>query len=235
MSGAGLFLNPQGVFNVFSFAPAGAPISPGEFIVIYGSGFPARGSSPVPFPTNANGVQLLINNAPAAIYLSSAQLYAVVPYGVKGATASIVLVVNGSKSNTIEVPLAATSPGVASLAQNGLGEGAITHADGSVVDSKNPAKRGETVVVYMTGLGAVSPAVPDGTGAPSNPLATAAPVAIYVGGQLADVIFQGLTPGFAGLYQVNVTLPGNGPVGPQPLAVQTNEAFTDMVDIIIAP
>jgi hypothetical protein len=41
VSGTGMFLNPQGVFNVFSFAPAGNPVAPGEFITVYGSGLPA--------------------------------------------------------------------------------------------------------------------------------------------------------------------------------------------------
>ncbi|MEO7144151.1 MAG: hypothetical protein ABI165_11705, partial [Bryobacteraceae bacterium] len=38
-SGTGVFLNPQGIFNAASFAPAGNPVSPGEFVTLYGSGF----------------------------------------------------------------------------------------------------------------------------------------------------------------------------------------------------
>ena len=62
------------------------------------------------------------------------------------------------------VPLAPTAPGVFSLSANGLGEGAIRHADSSIVNQASPAMPGEIVQVYLTGLGAVNPPVPDGTG-----------------------------------------------------------------------
>jgi uncharacterized protein (TIGR03437 family) len=237
VSGTGMFLNPQGVFNVFSFAPAGNPIAPGEFINIYGTGLPARTAVPVPFPTNLSGVQLLINNTPAPLYwITATNVYGVVPYSLRGPTATIVLDNNGARSNTITVPVAATAPGIASLAQNGLGAGAITHANGSLVSASSPATRGETVVIYLTGLGAVSPPVADGTG-PSGLSSSNSVLAVYFGGISADVSnisFQGLTPGYAGLYQINVKIPQNVSSGAAvALAIQTINGFTDMVDIAI--
>jgi uncharacterized protein (TIGR03437 family) len=237
MGGPGMFLNPQGVFNVFSFAPAGNPIAPGEFITIYGAGFPTRSAVPVPFPTTLNGVQLMINNTPAPLYLiTPAQVFAVVPYSLTGPSATIVLSNNGALSNTITVPVAATAPGVAALAQNGLGAGAITHADGRVVSVSSPAVRGETVVIYLTGLGAVSPSVADGK-APSGLSRTNSVQAVYFGAAAADtsvILFQGLTPGYAGLYQINVTIPlGVDPSAAVPLAIQTTNGFTDMASIAI--
>ena len=237
VSGTGMFLNPQGVFNVFSFSPAGNPIAPGEFITIYGTGLPARNAVAVPFPGNLNGVQLLINNTAAPLYLvTSTQVFAVAPYSLTGSTATIVLDNNGTRSNTITVPVAQTSPGVAALAQNGLGAGAITHANGTVISSSSPASRGETVVIYLTGLGSVSPAVTDGT-PPAGLSRSSSVLAVYFGAAVADtsaISFQGLTPGYAGLYQINVTIPSNASPGAAvPLAIQTTNGFTDMVDIAI--
>ena len=236
-TGSGMFLNPQGVFNVFSFAPAGNPIAPGEFINIYGTGLPARSAVPVPFPTSLNGVQLLINNTPAPLYLITAtNVYGVVPYSLTGSTATIVLSNGAAQSNTITVPVAASAPGVASLAQNGLGAGAITHADGTVVSATSPASRGETVVIYLTGLGAVTPPAADGK-SPTGLSKSSSVQAIYFGATLADssaILFQGLTPGYAGLYQINVTIPlGVEPSTAVPLAIQTSNGFTDLVDIAI--
>jgi len=242
VSGGGIYLNPQGVFNVFSFAPAGNPIAPGEFITIYGSGLPPQNAVSVPFPPKLGGVQLLINNLPAPLYLITAtQVFAVVPYSLTGTTASIVLDNNGTRSNTITVPIAASAPGIATVAQNGIGAGAITHANGTLVTQSSPAARGETVVIYLTGLGAVSPAVGDGAAATglhaSNTVQT-----IYIDGVCAhapncdasNISYQGLTPGYAGLYQINVTIPVNATPGPAvPLAIQTTNGFTDMVDIAI--
>jgi uncharacterized protein (TIGR03437 family) len=239
VSGTGMFLNPQGVFNVFSFAPAGNPMAPGEFITIYGTGLPARSAVPVPFPTNLNGVQLLINNTPAPLYLITSnpdRVFAVVPYALTGSSATIVLSNNGTLSNTITVPVAASAPGIASLAQNGLGAGAITHADGSLVSASSPASRGETVVIYLTGLGAVSPSVADGRG-PTGLTRSNSVQAIYFGAAAVDpsaILFQGLTPGYAGLYQINVTIPLSvDSSAAVPLAIQTTNGFTDMVNIAI--
>ena len=237
VSGSGMFLNPQGVFNVFSFAPAGNPIAPGEFVNIYGTGLPAKNASAPPFPTNLSGVQLLINNIPAPLFqVTATNVYGVVPYSVTGPTATIVLVNGGAQSNMITVPLAATAPGVASLAQNGLGGGAITHANGTVVSTSSPAARGETVVIYLTGLGAVSPPVTDG--APPTKLTSSNSVqAVYFGAAAVDasaLLFQGLSPQYPGLYQINVTIPlGVAPGAAVPLAIQTTNGFTDMVDIAI--
>ena len=243
-SGSGVFLNPQGVANVFSYAPPGNPIAPGEFITIFGSGFPVRNAVPVPFPTNLNGVQLLINNTPAPLYaITATQVFAVVPYSLTGPTASIVLTSGGTNSNTVTVPVAATSPGVASQTQNGIGAAAITHADNRLVTPLAPALRGETVVVYLTGLGAVTPPVPDGTAAPSKTLSKTSSVqTIYLNGDCpnapncdaSNIVYQGLAPGFAGLYQVNFTIPLTAAAGAAiPLAIQTTNGFADMVTIAI--
>ena len=243
-SGSGMFLNPLGVDNVFSFAPAGNPIAPGEFIEIFGTGLPARPLQAVPFPTALNGVQLMINNAPAPLYFIDANhVYAIVPYSTKGPTATVVLTNGAASSNTVTVPVAASAPGVASQAQNGLGLGAITHANGSVVTAGSPAVRGETVVMYLVGLGAVAPVVADGTAAPSKPLATSSSVlTIYLNGvcpnapncDASNITFQGLTPGYAGLYQVNFTVPLTSEAGAAvPLAIETTNGFADMVNIAI--
>jgi uncharacterized protein (TIGR03437 family) len=236
-TGSGMFLNPQGVFNVFSFAPAGNPIAPGEFVNIYGTGLPIKNASAPPFPTNLGGVQLLINNTPAPLFqVTATNVYGVVPYSLTGSTATIVLVNGGTQSNTITVSVASTAPGVASLAQNGLGAGAITHANGTVVSASSPASRGETVVIYLTGLGAVTPPVADGAGATGLSRSNSVQ-AIYFGATSTDpgsISFQGLTPGYPGLYQINVTIPlGVNPSAAVPVAIQTANGFTDMVDIAI--
>jgi len=237
-SGTGVFLHPQAVYSAASFAPAGAPVSPGEFVTLFGSGFPAQpAKATIPFPAMLGTVQVSVNGTAAPVYaVSSTQISAVVPNGVSGSTATFVVTVGGVKSNAVDVPLAPTSPGIFSLTSNGLGDGAILHADYSVVNHDNPALPGEIVQVFLTGLGATNPSVADGAAAPAKPLATVSgPVNVYVGGALVtNIQFKGLTPGLASLYQLNVQIPANMGPGWQDLAVQTADGFTDLVNVWVA-
>ena len=234
LSGTGVFLNPHGVLNAASSAPAGNPISPGEFLTLYGTGL-AAGSATAkpPYPNSLNGVTVLINNKAAPLYfVSPAQINCLAPFGLQGPTATIV-VQGGSRSNTVTVPVAASSPGIYAMNQAGSGPGAILHADYGLVSAARPAIGGETVLIYLTGMGAVNPSVPDGTAGGTNPLSvtTISPVTVYVAGQPATVVYSGLAPGYPGLYQMNVTLPALAVSGNVPLAIQTPNAFHDQVDI----
>jgi uncharacterized protein (TIGR03437 family) len=233
LSGTGIFLNPQMVLNAASFAPAGNPISPGEFISLFGTGLAASaGAAPTPYPSTFNGVTVLINGKPAPLdYVSPKQINCLVPYSTTGATATVVVQSGGQSSNTVTVPVAATSPGIYTQDQSGGGPAAVLHADYSLVTPSKPALPGETVAIFLTGMGAVSPSVADGTAGKASPLSqTPAMPTVLVAGQPATAAFSGLAPGYPGLYQLNITLPStfNFP-GNLPLALQTSNAYHDQV------
>ena len=236
LSGTGVFLNPLGVLNAASFAPPGNPISPGQFIALFGTGLaPSNQTAKPPYPPTLNGVSVLINGKSAPLYfVSPTQINALVPFATTGATATIT-VQNSTTSNAVTVPLAATAPGVYSLDQSGSGSGAILHADFSLVNDASPATAGETVLIYLTGMGTTNPTVADGTAGSVSTLYNAvAQPTIYVGGKPGTAIFNGLAPGFPGLYQINVTLPASLPgTGRLPLAIGTANAYHDQVDISI--
>jgi uncharacterized protein (TIGR03437 family) len=233
-SGPGVFINPQGVLNAASFA-VGYPISPGGFLTLFGTGFGSQTAtaSGLPIPFTLAGVSATINSRAAPIYqVLPGQISLIVPYGVTGKTATIVVTVGGTASNAVEVPLAATAPGLLSLAQNGLGDAAVLHQDYSVVNAASPALPGEIVQVFLTGMGAVTPSAIEGVAAPSAPPATAnAATAVTIGGLDAQIFFNGLAPQLASLYQLNVRVPTGLAAGAHSLAVQTLDAFTDMVNI----
>jgi len=237
LTGSGIFINPLGVLNAAGFAPAGNPISPGEFIALFGSGLaPSTQTAAPPYPASLNGVTVLINDTAAPIYyVSAGQINCLVPFNTHGPTATVTVQIGAAKSNTVTVPVAATAPAVYSLDNSGSGPGAILHTDFSVVNSAKPATAGETVLVFLTGMGAVTPPVADGTAGGANPPSNAnAAVAVLIAGEQSTVIYNGLAPGFPGLYQINVRLP---PflltTGPVPLAIQTPNAFHDQVDIVV--
>jgi uncharacterized protein (TIGR03437 family) len=109
--------------------------------------------------------------------------------------------------------------------QSGSGPGAIevVKPDGTqfLNTPSAPATAGDVLVIYCTGLGEVSPPVPDGAAAPSSPLSrTVQPVTVTMGGHETETSFAGLAPGYTGLYQVNVTVPsGIGAGGSVPMVL----------------
>jgi uncharacterized protein (TIGR03437 family) len=97
--------------------------------------------------------------------------------------------------------LSATGPGVFAIgtAADGQLHGAILNQDDSINGAANPAQRGQYIQIFGTGLGATTV---------KGALATAdTPVVVNVAGAPLAPSFAGLTPGIAGLYQVNVLIP----------------------------
>ncbi len=240
LSGGTVFLNPAGVVNGASFAPPGNPIAPGQFVSLFGTGLgPAQAAiASAPFPTALSGVSVTIQGRAAPIYFVSAtQLSALVPFATSGNSAEIVVRNAGVESNRVTVAVARTSPGIYSQPQNGIGAGAILRQNNSLLTAANAARRGETIQIYLTGLGALNPPLADGVAAPTATLNFVVDnVNVYIGGIKATVSFAGAAPGFAGLYQLNVVVPNTAPSGNAvPVAVETGTSFHDMVDIAIAP
>jgi uncharacterized protein (TIGR03437 family) len=97
------------------------------------------------------------------------------------------------------------------------------------VNASSPAAPGETVLIFLTGMGSVTPPVADGTAATGLSDTNARPLVLVAGIQ-ATVVFSGLAPGFPGLYQINATLPSL-PGGNLPLAIQVGRAIHDQVYI----
>jgi uncharacterized protein (TIGR03437 family) len=240
-SGPGVFLDPQRVLNAANFA-LGYPLSPGSYVALFGSGFGTQTlTAPPPYQNSLGGVSVTINGVPAPIYhVEPTFISAVVPYSVSGTTATVVVSVGGTKSNSVDVPLAATAPGVYSWTANGLGEGIVAHAlTAARVEQSNPAKVGEYVTIYLTGLGAVTPAVAEGVPAPLSTLSkantwTSGNFSAYVEGvPCSDINFAGLVPSLASVYFVNCKIPAVAP-GLRVLSVQTREGFTDLVSLYVS-
>jgi uncharacterized protein (TIGR03437 family) len=239
VSGTGVWINPQGVINPTSFSPTGSPVAPGDFIRLYGSGWATTSQSATPpYPFSLNGVSLTVNSTPAAIYyVTPTTIDFLVPWSTTApGTASITVKTASATSNTVTVPVATTAPGVLTIAQNGAGDAIMQHADYTQVTTNAPAVGGETLVIYLTGLGAVAPAVADGAGSSTtSPSTTTVQPTVLIGGHPANVLYSGLTI-YPGLYQINAVMPSVPPdVTTLPLAISTPNAYHDQVDIPVQP
>ena len=237
LSSSGVFLNPTGVLNAGSFAPFTAGIAPGELLTLFGENL-AQGvqvTSEIPFPPILGGVQVKIDDIPAPLYyVTPGQLSAIVPYGVPSGVAQIQVINNGVASNTVTMETAVTAPGVLTQSQNGLGDGDVVHLDGSLVTANSPAQAGETVSLFLTGLGTVDPTIADGAAGPTLPLSNAvSTIQAFIGGAAATVGYSGLAPQLAGLYQINLTVPTGLTAGDNSLAISGPDAFASVCLIAI--
>jgi len=193
------------------------PLSPGGIISLFGSQLSdATSSAPVlPLSTQLNNTTVRLGDMQLPLFFTSAgQVNAVVPYGTAVNTNLQLLV---QRDNTYATPvyvdIAATQPGVL---QYGQQQAIAVDLKGNLIGPTNPAHAGDVLVMYCLGLGAVTPAVPDGAAAPSSPPAnTVNPVTVTVGTQTANVFFAGLTPTLAGLYQIDFYVPQGTPAGDQ--------------------
>jgi uncharacterized protein (TIGR03437 family) len=209
----------RGVVHAAS-AQSGVPIAPGGLITVYGLNLAdSAGSSPgLPLSHQLNGTQVFLGNQPLPILFTSAgQVNVQVPYGVPVNTQYQLTVQHG---NALSAPqslvVAQAEPGIFTVNQAGSGQGSIVKSDGvTLAQPATPASIGETVVIYCTGLGTVTPKVAEGVPASSTPplSTTDNPVSVTIGGKAATVTFAGLTPGDPGLYQINAVVPSGILIG----------------------
>ncbi len=227
----GLLASVPGIATVVSAASFGSgPVAPGELITIFGYGIgPAAPVAAAPtgglFGTSLGGVKVSFDGVAAPLlYAAAGQVNAVVPFEVagKGTTEMTVTAADGS-SYTAKLAVVTVSPAVFAQDSSGSGQGAILNNPGMSRNSPaNPAARGSTVSIYLTGTGLYTPAGTDGALGPlaSEPV-TALPVSVTIGGLPAVVTYQGAAPGLIlGLTQVNAQVPANaGPGATVPVSV----------------
>ena len=231
LTGTGVFLNPQGVVNAANNVPFTAGVAPGEVISLYGTNLASSTATTpgLPFPNTLAGASVTVNGTPAPIYYASPTLIsAVVPYSVTGVLLDIVVTNGGTASNTVTVYRGDTSPGIFTVPSGGVGNGAILHLDYTLVSTSSPAAVGETVQIYLTGMGTVTPAVKEGAAASGTVLSNTDQLPdVYIDGLqvLPKVGFSGLAPTLGGLYQLNVTIPtGVTPASNVTIEIVTNDA-----------
>ena len=206
-------ITPEGVISATN-ASAGAPLAVGALISIYGQNLSdsTAGAVGLPLETTLQGVSVQMGATMLPLlYVSSSQINAIVPYELLTNVPQALLVSRSNHlSSAIQVPLADSLPAVFTA----NGEGIVVDPNGVLYDASHPAQAGGVGVIYCTGLGTVTGGVPAGSASPSSPPATTTnSVTVTIGGQPAQVQFNGLTPGYAGLYQINVVIPAGVAAG----------------------
>lgn len=207
-----------GLVNAASFEQA-PQISPGSLISLFGESL-AEGSAAAttaPLPEQLAGSQVKLGDRTLKLFFAGGnQINAQIPFDIEPNLQHRIEIRRGNAASVPEqVTVAPTQPGIFAVNQAGSGQAVIVDAFTFVIsDTQSPATAGAALSAFCTGLGAVDPPAPEGEQAPFSPLSrTVNDVTVRIGDQQAEVLFAGLAPGFAGLYQVNFIVPPGAPTG----------------------
>lgn len=217
---------PPQINAVVSAADSKSPAAPGGLITLYGTNLSPTNlaTSQIPVPTALADSCITVNGQPIPlIFVSPTQINAQMPFQAVG-DETVVVHTPGGTSDNYNLVVQPNAPavflsGVAGPANNL--PTVIRLANGQLATDSNPIHPGDTLVIYVTGLGQTNPAGLTGYPAPGLPLASAlTSVGVSLGGINLPVGYAGLAPGEVGVYQINVTVPNNVPVGiSEPLTI----------------
>jgi uncharacterized protein (TIGR03437 family) len=165
-------------------------------------------------------------------YVSPSQVNVQVPWELEGQSfAQVKVTIDYSYGNVVAVALANFAP---ALFESSPGVAAALDLNYNVIDASNPAERGQVISLYANGLGPVTNTPASGDPASGTLLSvTSSPPTVTIGGVSALVGFTGLAPGFAGLYQINVTVPSSISAGTQPVIVSAGGQIAKTSNITV--
>lgn len=217
---------PQPTGGIANAASAGqatpSVVGLGSYVAIYGfalAGKDTPTAATLPLPTSLNGTQATLGGVPMPLlYSVSGQINALVPMGLTPSQSLPLVVTRGGiPSAPVSLNVVQLQPGIYTVDTSGRGAGIVTNSlTGQLITRDNPATVGDYLTIYCTGLGPVHG--PNGEAGPADGAAAPLDLLYYTNATVTaslavakpQVLFSGLTPSFAGLYQVNIQVPPLG-------------------------
>jgi uncharacterized protein (TIGR03437 family) len=229
LSGAGNAPNYSAASIVNAATQLPGPLAPNAIATVYGTNLSwdeyaitAADISNGYLPNNAHQVTVYAGGlATSLFYVSPTQINFLIPYELTAGPVKIFVARDGVKGPDVVVQLNQASPGFfewnGNLAVAEHADLSVCASDpdaqkaGCLVSSEFPAAPGEVIVLYAAGLGHTAPNTQSGRlvkqaawiASPSN-------LQISLNGNPIpqdNILYAGLAPGFAGLYQINLRLP----------------------------
>ncbi len=232
---------PPQITSIVNGGDFGSDIAPGGLISVFGTQLSPvnMASSEIPLPTALANSCLSVNGEPLPVlFVSPTQVNAQMPFQAIG-DVTLILHTPGGTSDNFNVVIEPNAPSVflAAIGPDTNVPTVVRNDDNQLVTPSNPIHRksNTALVIYLTGLGQTSPAVPAGQPAPVSPLAVplVAPT-VTLGGVNLPVLFSGLAPGLVGVDQINVSVPFNVPDGMSvPLVITQGTASTTLPERVV--
>jgi uncharacterized protein (TIGR03437 family) len=194
------------------------PVSPNGLVSLYGArlAFATRAlqtsdlvADALPTTLAGTGVRVVIGAiAVPILFVSPQQVNFLVPPILRPGRYKLQLTRDGWSGPEVDLEVADVAPGTFAMETRFV---IATRADGSLIDAAAPARPGEVIIVYASGLGQTTPRLLN-LNIPRRAaqieqrnqfrvLLNTVPL------EAGAVLYAGVTPGFAGLYQINLRLP----------------------------
>jgi len=171
-----------------------------------------------PWPTALGGVQVLLNGAAVPVfYVSDTQINFYVPPDAPQGTGVLTVVTPSGTQATAAVNVTPFEPGIFS--------GAVLHAGTAISAVTTPVTAGDYIEIYCTGLGL--------THAVGGLQETVIAPVVFIGAVPVTPVYSGLTPGLAGLYQVDVQVPAGVAPGIESLLMSVSGAHSNQISIAV--
>jgi len=212
--------------NAASFS-AGTPVAPASLVSLFGrfTGSTTAAATQTPLPRRLGETEVLVGGAPVPLlYVSAAQVNLQLPRDPPSGQLPVEVRVAGQRVARGSVTVVRTAPGLFG----------VLNQDNQPNTAAVPARRGSVLQIFGTGQGEVAPVIEPGEAAPLAPLSSTPQLPeVTIGGTRATVVFSGLAPRFAGLWQINIQIPADAARGPAvPLAV-TLGGFTHTIFVAV--
>jgi len=163
------YIAPAGVANAAGTTPVAA-VAPGSIVSIFGASFaPDVVVGPAgPLAQALSCVTVRIGDRMLPLFfVSPSQINVQMPDDVAPSDQRVTVSCDGLPDVQAMVTVARNAPG---LFQDANSNAAVVHEDGSAVTADAPAKRGELLTMYGTGLGPTDRARPYGFPLPADPV-----------------------------------------------------------------
>ena len=220
----GVASGPPVITAVLNGASFQKTFAPGMILSVFGSRLAtATGSaSAVPLPNQLAGASATINGIAAPLYYASpSQLNLQIPYEITANSPATLKITSNGQSGTTSFLVSAAAPGV------------FSDSNGAVVPNKTAA-RSQVISLYITGQGAVTPAVATGAASSSLSKPVQTPT-VTIGGVQAPIQFIGIPSGLVGVTQINCQVPGTAALGTRPVVVTIGNFSSVAATLTITP
>jgi uncharacterized protein (TIGR03437 family) len=227
------YISQEGVKNAAGDTPRRA-VSPGSIISIYGFnlGPPALAAPPGPLPQTLNNVTVRVaGRLLPLLFVSPDQINAQLSAQIEEGPQKIIVRWEGQPEASADFTVARNAPGLFRTVSDDVSFAVALHEDGSTVNADKPARPGERITVFATGIGPINPVPLDGFPLPADQAyeLTDHPQ-VSVADAILNPVFSGAAPGQVGLTAIRFQVPSTAGEDKLPLkilvnGVESNTAF----------